>query len=243
MGGPFGADSAQVSLSITVVLPPRPCYARPRPPWRQRPVDDGLLNRSPGILDTPEPSGMTSFRLHLRDVTGGAVATLGIVELFEVVEDVSAGVVADRVDVPAAALTPEQSPIAMRAGLTTPAPCARNALKFQERTSGTSSRLCALKRRSHLRAGAAHGSARRLRMREHCLWAQGEPLSGSARLGTRAGFPATVKLAGTSLVTTAPAMMSAPPLIHTFLPILIGRPNSSPCARSTGSCGCSARQG
>ena len=74
-------------------------------------------------------------------------------------------------------------------------------------------------------------------------------VGATARKGyarTLAGLPTTVAPGATSRVTTAPAptrasspirtpgRMIAPPPIHTLAPMLIGRPNSSPDARSAG---------
>lgn len=98
----------------------------------------------------------------------------------------------------------------------------------------------------------APGAGRPLQGRRSPMLYRRQLTRASPGFMMRAGFPATVAPAGTSLVTTAPApisassptvtpgMMSAPPPIHTFLPILMGRPNSKPWARSAGSRGWSA---
>jgi len=65
------------------------------------------VNR-PGFPDTFEPLEIASFELYGRQVAGGVVATPGVIEHLDVVEDIGPGLIARRIDLSANALSLEQ---------------------------------------------------------------------------------------------------------------------------------------
>lgn len=93
---------------------------------------------------------MASFELDRRSVAGGAVAPLGVVEHFDVVEDVGAGVVAGRVDLSTDSLALEQLEEALGHGVVVavaaPAHAADQVVVAQEGLPLMASELTALVR-------------------------------------------------------------------------------------------------